>query len=517
MDKYLLAYDLGTNGVKAALFTPEGHLTASSYMEYGVVFPHASWVEQSIESMWAAQCHITGQLFKQTGCKGSDIAALAISSQRATFAPMDRQGDPIGNFIGWQDTRSIKQCEFIEDTIGARRYYEVTGLTISPTAAVSKILWIKENDPELFEKTAVFGTTQCVHLRQLGVEDPPSDLADAGYLGLLDINKLEWSAELVNTLEIPLEKLPRLVESGTLIGEVSIKAAAATGLEAGTPIVVAGGDLQCAGIGLGVIRPGIVSLGIGTGGGLLAYSETPALHPDMGLNCQPHAMRGCWEVEGICMASGSSFKWYRDVLSQMEKHDAQAEIQDAYDHLTRSAAEARPGAGGLLFMPMLAGSGAPHCQPQARGVLLGLTLATEKKDINRAVMEGICLELRGMIDAARRSGIRVDEVRIWGGAAKSNFWNQLAADIYGVPAIKMAITEGGLSGAAICAGIGIGLYKNELEGVDRFVQKDERFEPNPELRSHYDEMYDIYQSVYKNLMDSGAFERLSALEMNTKI
>jgi xylulokinase len=512
LDKYLLAYDLGTNGVKAALFTPEGQQIVSAYREYGVIFPHPGWVEQSVDSMWAAQCLVTGQLIKQSGCKVQDIAALAISSQRATFAPIDRKGLPIGNFIGWQDTRSIKQCEYIEDKIGARRYYEITGLTISPTAAVSKILWIKENDPELFEKTAVFGTTQCVHLRQLGVLDPPSDLADAGYLGLLDINKLDWSEELLKELEIPVEKLPRLVNSGTIAGKVSDEAAYATGLAAGTPIVVAGGDLQCAGIGLGIVKPGVISLGIGTGGGLLAYSKSPAFHPEMGLNCQPHAMRGGWEVEGICMASGSSFKWYRDILSQMEKQSAQDTSQDPYDFLTASAAKALPGAGGLLFMPMLAGSGAPHCQPKARGVLLGLTLATDKKDINRAVMEGICLELRGMIEAARRSGLKVDEVRIWGGAAKSRFWNQLAADIYGVPAIKMAISEGGLSGAAICAGIGIGLYQDENEGVDHFVKKEERFEPNPKLRSRYDEMYDLYQFIYKVLMDTSAFNRLAALQ-----
>ena len=153
------------------------------------------------------------------------------------------------------------------------------------------------------------------------------------------------------------------------------------------------------------------------------------------------------------MASGSSFKWYRGVLSQMEKQTALDARLETYDLLTGSAAKARAGAGGLLFMPMLAGSGAPHCQPQARGVLLGFTRA-EKKDINRAVMEGICLELRGMIEAARRSGLMIDEVRIWGRAAKSRFWNQLSADIYGIPAIKMAISEGGLSGAAICAGSG---------------------------------------------------------------
>jgi xylulokinase len=511
LGKYLVAYDLGTNGVKAALFTPDGHQTAFCYQEYGVVYPNPSWVEQSIEGMWAAQCEVTQQLIHESDCSNRDIVAVAISSQRATFAPLDHSGSPLTDFIGWQDARSIEQCELIKETIGSRRYYEIAGLPVSPTAAISKILWIKENNPDLFERTATFGTTQSVHLHQLGVENPPSDLADAGYMGLLDVDQLTWSSELLDELGIPMEKMPRLENSGECVGEVSVQAAAATGLAAGTPVVIAGGDLQCGGAGLGIVKPGTVSLGIGSGGGILIYLESPLRHPEIGLNCQPHVIKGGWEMEGICLASGASFKWYRDVLSQIEKESADQQGKDAYDLLNEAAAQSAPGAGGLLFMPALAGSGAPHWYPQARGVLLGLTLATNKNDINRAILEGICLELRAMIEAARQLGIQIDELRIWGGAAKSTFWNQIAANVYGVPAVKTAIHEAGLAGAAICAGVGIGLYQDVAEGAEIFVRIEERFEPDPKLRSRYDEMFDLYQTIYQTLKDSRAFERLSAL------
>lgn len=511
MGKYLAAYDLGTNGVKAALFTPDGCQIAYAYQEYGVIYPNPSWVEQSIERMWIAQCEVTQQIIFESGCSNHDIAAVAISSQRATFAPVDRSGTPLANFIGWQDARSIEQCELIKEKIGSQRYYEIAGLPISPTAAISKIIWIKENNPGLFERTATFGTTQSVHLHQLGIEDPPSDLADAGYIGLLDVDQLNWSSELLDILGIPIEKMPRLENSGVCVGEVSVQAAAATGLAAGTPIVTAGGDLQCGGTGLGIVKPGTVSVGIGSGGGILVYLERPLRHPKTGLNCQPHVIKGGWEMEGICLASGASFKWYRDVLSQMEKASADQQGIDAYDLLTEAAAQSTPGAGGLLFMPALAGSGAPNWYPQARGVLLGLTLATNKNDINRAILEGICLEIRAMIEAARQLGIQIDELRTWGGGAKSPLWNQISANIYGVPMVKTTIREAGLAGAAICAGVGIGLYRDVVEGAENFVHIEKRYEPDLKLRSRYDEMFDLYQSIYTTLKDSRAFERLSAL------
>lgn len=512
MPEILCAFDLGTNGVKAGLFTPNGHSVAETYREYGVRYPQPQWVEQSIQAMWQAQCEASQALLAEFGIHPQSIAAVGISSQRATFAPLDKNGNPLGAFIGWQDKRSIVQCEEMATTVGARRYYEISGLPLEPTAAVSKILWIKENDPRLFERTATFGAAQNVHLTQLGVENPPCDLADAGYLGLLDIDNLNWSQELLNDLGIPGDKLPPLAYSGQRIGAVSAQAALATGLAAGTPVVLAGGDLQCAGLGMGIVQPGTISLGIGSGGGVLIYLERPMRHPEMALNCQPHVVPGAWELEGICLASGASYKWYRDVLSQHEKETAARRGDDPYELLNAAAAEVRPGAGGLLFMPALAGAGAPNWNPHARGVLLGLSLSTDKQAINRAVLEGICLEIRWMLASAREMGTRIEEVRIWGGAARSPLWNQIAADVYGVSAVTMTIREAGLAGAAICAGVGAGLFRDMYEGVDNFARVEQRFEPNPALQARYNEMFDLYQTTYRALVASGVFKRLGALQ-----
>lgn len=513
MPLLLCAFDLGTNGIKAGLFTPEGRMLGQSYQEYGIECPKSGWAEQSIERMWQAQCNATQALLASTGVNPKEIAAIGVSSQRATFAPLDAAGQPLSSFIGWQDHRSIQECEWMGRRLGARRYYEIAGLPLEPTAAVSKILWLKNHYPKLYERTTTFGSTQNVHLTQLGAENPPCDLADAGYMGLLDVDRLEWSQELLDALELSGEKLPKLAPSGTVVGALSAPAAEATGLAKGTPLVLAGGDLQVAGLGMGVVVPGTVSLGIGSGGGVLIYLERPLRHPGMGLNCQPHAVPGAWEMEGICLASGASYKWFRDVLGEPERQLAAQQGSDTYDVLNELAARSEIGAGGLLFLPALAGSGAPNWYPQARGMILGLTLATDRSALVRSLLEGICLEIRGMLEAAGYMGTPIDEVRIWGGAAKAPFWNQIAADVYGIPAIRTAISEAGLAGAAICAGAGVGVYQNVHQGVAGMIRIEERYEPDPAHHRIYNELYEIYTSAYRALKESGVFAQLSGLHI----
>ncbi len=512
MPEFLCAFDLGTTSVKVGVFTPDGQVLGAASCEYGVLYPAPQWIEQSIEEMWVAQCSACQELIHRFNIHPSDIAAVSVSSQRATFVPLGKDGKPLTRFIGWQDKRSIRQCEMMERKVGAERYYQIAGLPIEPTAAVSKILWLKEQAPEIYARAHTFASTQNVHLAQLGVEEPPCDLPDAAYLGLLDVDRLEWSRELLERLELPIEKLPPLAPSGQHVGQISPAAAQAIGLKSGTPVVTAGGDLQCAGLGMGVAEPGYLSVGIGTGGGILTYLEQPLRHPERALNCLPHAVPGAWEIEGICLASGATYKWFRDVLGTYEKAAAAGLNMDPYEILNAEAASAAPGSNGLLVLPALAGAGAPNWYPQARGAILGLTLSTDKKALTRAVLEGICLEIRWMLDAAQKLGVPINEVRIWGGAAKSPLWNQIAADIYGVPVAQTAVSEAGLVGAAICAGVGIGLFKSACDGARRMVHIERCFDPDPRLRARYDELFAVYQTAYQALKDAGVFVRLANLQ-----
>lgn len=512
MSELICAFDLGTTGVKVGILTPEGQLIATAYREYEVRYPGPQWVEQSVEEMWQAQREASLEVLDKSNIDPRDIAAVAISCQRATFVPLGKDGKPLTQFIGWQDKRSIDQCEKMKALVGESHYYRIAGLPIEPTAAVSKIMWLKEHEPKVFDQAHTFASTQTVHLNQLGVENALCDLPDAAYMGLLDVDRLVWSQELLEALGIPSEKMPELVPSGARVGEVSKAAAEATGLAAGTPIITAGGDLQCAGLGMGVAEPGFVSVGIGTGGGVLLYLDKPLRHPDRALNCLPHTVQGAWEMEGICLASGAAYKWFRNVLGRPEKQAAASLDIDAYDILNTEASQAPVGANGLIVMPSMVGAGAPNWYPKARGVILGLTLATDKKTLTRAMLEGICLEIRWILEAAERLGTYIKEVRIWGGAAKSSLWNQISADIYGVPAAKTRISDAGLVGAAICAGVGIGLYKDAREGAHAMVSVAERFEPNPAVTPRYDELFGIYKTAYHALVDAGVFDRIAALQ-----
>ncbi len=400
----------------------------------------------------------------------------------------------------------------MKKTIGLEKYYKIAGLPIDPIAAVSKIVWIKDNDPETFEKTRIFASTQNVHLHQLGVEDPPCDLPDAAYMGLLDVDKLVWSEALLKELGIPSEKMPKLVHSGTLVGEVSKAAAEATGLAAGTPIATAGGDLQNAGLGMGVAQPGFVSVGIGTGGGILICLDKPLRHPNVSLNCLPHTVAGTWEMEGITLASGGAYKWFRDTLGEVEKAEGAKQGVDPYELLNEKAAASPVGANGLITMPMLLGAGSPNWYPKARGVMLGLTASTTKADMARAMLEGICLEIRWILKEAEKLGTKIEEVRIWGGAAKSKLWNQISTDVYGVPAAKTQVPDAGLLGAAICAGVGIGLVKDAKEGAKPMVRIVERYEPNAANAKKYDDMFEIFKGTYQALVGADIFEKMSGLK-----
>jgi xylulokinase len=305
--------------------------------------------------------------------------------------------------------------------------------------------------------------------------------------------------------------MPALVHSGTRAGVISKEASELTGLAEGTPVVVAGGDLQCAGLGMGAADPGIVMTGIGTGAGVLIYTDQPLRHPAMGLNCLPHTVAGAWEMEGIALAAGAAYKWFRDVLGTAEKAAASSIGIDAYDILNAEAALAPPGAHGVIMMPSLVGAGAPNWNPKVRGVMLGLTMSTDKKDLARAVLEGICLELRWIIEAAEQLGTRITEVRIGGGAAKSRLWNQIAADVYGRSAARTEVSETGLVGASICAGVGVGMFSDAHQGAKAMVRVVERFEPNPDYRAMYDEMFEIYKEAYVALDHGCVFDRISAL------
>lgn len=509
--RYLCGIDIGTTGVKVMIFDLQGNPISSAYREYGCTFPYPGWVEQDGEFLWQETCQATREAIAKSGVSPKDIAAVGLSTQRCTLVPVDKNGDALRPSISWQDRRTVKECDFIRSAVGEERYYQVTGLPIDPTWSVSKIMWIRDNQPEIYERAHKFVLDQERILHKLGAETFPEDWSNGSLQGLMDIESFQWSDELITKLGIDRDKLPELVPSAKMVGRVSKKAAELSGFAEGMPIVTGGGDQQCAGIGAGVIKPGFVEVTIGTAGVTLAFLDKPLRDPTRRLPCSAHAYPGKWECEGLQLAAGSAYKWYRNALAILEVKVANQVGVDPYNIINEQASALPPGSNGVICLPYFAGSGAPNWDPFARGTLLGLTLAHERAAIARAIMEGVSLETREILEAMEALGLELKEVRLTGGATKSPLWNQIQADIYGKPCAKLAVDEATTLGAAILGGVGAGVFNSLEEAVGEMVRVVETREPNPEAHRRYNELYAIYKDAYQALAAAKVYERLAKL------
>jgi len=511
MTGYLCAIDVGTTGVKAALLTPEGELVCRGYREYHVVYPHPQWVEQSVEEVWNALGATMRAMLAQAGIDPRKILAIAISNQRATFVPVDDHSKPLTLYIVWQDLRGAPQCEWMKERIHPADYYAITGLDIGPTASISKILWLKQNQPEIFQKTCKFAFMQDMLLRQLGMKEAVCEHSTASWSGLLDVNKLTWSDDLLSLFDLPRDKLPALVMPGQPVGTVSKEAAEACGLVAGIPLISGGGDGQLSAVGCGVTHPGQVSLVMGTAAAIFTFLATPLKDPTRALYCVAHAVPRSWEMEGSALAAGAVYKWFRDTLGHLEK-DMAAQLEvDPYELFDREIQRAAPGVQGLLVLPTFMGGGTPTWYPYARGAILGLTLNHTRRDVLRALVEGIFLEIKGMVEAIKALGVDLSSIRVVGGMAKSPVLNQLLANVLGVTVERPAVTDSTLVGAAICATLGCGMFQLADEAAEKMVQLSATYQPDKELSALYNRLFQTYCKAFDLLCKHGIFEDLKNL------
>lgn len=509
--KYLCGVDNGTTGTKAMIFDLQGNVVGSAYREYKCEYPKPGWVDQDAELLFSELCAAIKTAITSAGIDPRDIASVGLSTQRCTMVPVDENCRPLRYAISWQDRRCTDECDWTRDNIGAERYYEITGLPIDTTWALPAILWIRNNEPEIYEKTFKFLLTQEFILHRLGAESYPEDWSNGSLQGLMDIENFTWSKELLETTGIPEDKLPELVPSAQMVGRVSKEAAELTGLAEGTPLVTGGGDQQCAGVGAGVIKTGLCEVTLGTAGVSLCFMDKPMKDPTMRMPCSAHAVPGKWECEGLQMAAGASLRWYRDNFAELELLLGKKVSIDPYEFINMQVEKVPAGSKGLLFLPHLAGAGAPNWNPYAKGVFFGLTLAHERAAMARAIMEGITMETREILEAFEGLGLSLTEVRITGGVTKSALWNQIQADIYGKPVSRLAVGEATVLGAAILGGVGARVFASIDEAVDRMVGVTQRYEPNMANHKTYNELFEIYKEVYRSLAVGNAYKMLTEI------
>jgi len=504
--KLVLSFDLGTTAIKVGLFNLKGELLQTATREQRLIFFEDGRVEQSPRATWELIASSVREVM--VGRSPSQVKAIALSVHRGTVIPLDANGEPLSDFIVWMDKRGLAIAQEVAARIGQERYYNISGHPMSYITGVSKALWLHHQAKDLQAELAVIAPHETLFLKWLGCTDLVCAQSTGTYLFPFVIESKTWSPQLAQELDFPLDKLPRLVTSTEVVGELSRKAAQELGLLPGIAIVPGGGDGQCAGVGSGAVEEGLCMINIGTGAGIQTYLVRPLKDPRHVLNCAAHVVPDGWEMEGHTQASGIVFRWLRDEFGAAELAVEHHSGLDAFDLLVEQARHTPAGAGGLLFLPTFNGSTAPVIDQTARGALLGLSLAHGRRHVIRAVLEGISLELRWMLDAISEAGTTIREVRLVGGGARNAHWNQIHAGILDRPVRTLQIVDAALVGAAMCAAVAVGEYKDLHAAAEQFVKFRDTIEPLEADRPVYQAAYENYRQAFTLLSESGFFRRL---------
>jgi xylulokinase len=503
---HVLALDIGTTSIKVGLFHMNGTLVKMAAREQALSFPAAGRVEQSPQLATTLIADCMAELLRDFD--PAQVAAIGLTNHRGTAIALDAKGEPLTEFIVWMDKRGVPQVDWLLDNIGLERYYDTCGHPIVSYTGISKVLWIQRSAPDIWQRTAVIGPPQTYFLKWLGCEGFVCDVSSGTFLFPFDIDQQTWSTSLIG---FPVEKLPRRVYATDIVGEQSVDTAQILGLPPGIPLVAGGGDGQCAGVGSGIIASGRAMINVGTGAGVQVFLEKSLRDPSRTLNCAAHVAKDFWEMEGHTQSSGAAFRWLRDEFGVAELALQRNSTLDAYDLLVEQARAAPPGAGGLIFLPTFNGSSAPIVDLSARGCLLGLSLDHGRGHIIRALMEGISMELRWMLDAILEMGTPVNDVYLAGGGARNAHWNQIHATILGRPVKTLRLGEAAMVGAAMCAAVALGEYEEWRSAAAAFVNVGDEIEPDVSQQAVYERLYDTYKAFFRLLSESGLFNRLTEI------
>jgi xylulokinase len=499
MGSYVIAHDLGTTGNKATLYDAEGKLVGSAFYGYGTEYAHTGWAEQNPEDWWQAVCISTKKLLEDTGVAKDDIACITFSGQMMGAVPLDANARPIANAIIWADTRSVAQERWIAERIAPDEIYRITGHRLSASYSLEKILWLRDHRPDIYNGAYKFVHAKDAMIARLTgvfVTDP----SDASGMNLFDINTWEWSGRIIEATGLDAAKLPDIHDSTAVAGTVSAAVANEVGVAAGTPVVIGGGDGSCAATGAGVVRGGSAYGYVGSSSWIALASDQPLYDPSLRTFTFAHIVPHMTMPTGTMQAAGASYQWMRDTLCPAEVLAGDLLGMSSYEVMNTSAAKSPPGANGLLYLPYLLGERAPRWNPNARGAFVGLDIRHDRADMIRAVLEGVTFNLRVILDAFNAQGANITAVRLIGGGASGRFWNQIFADIFGLPIYRLAILEEATSmGAALAGGIGVGLYPG-WELSEQMNPIADTIEPDMTAHARYNEIYPIFNAAYDALV-----------------
>jgi len=488
---YLLGIDIGTSGTKGVLMDREGKIYARAGREYSIDIPQPGWAEQNPKMWWEATIQVIREVINKSEVNPQQIRGVGLSGQMHGTVFLDKNLQPFRPAIIWADQRSSSQCEFIYQKIGKERLAELTGNPIATGFMCSTLLWMKENQPEEFNKIyKVILAKDYIRYRLTG--NLRAEVTDASSSLLLDIKRRCWSEELLDILNLPQKILPEEVhESQEVAGYLLVEAARETGLLEGIPVVYGGGDQSMQAIGNGVIRPGILSSTIGTGGQLFVTVNKFTHDPRLRVHTFCHAIPDSYHLLGAILSAGLSLKWLKENILH---------TPDSYRIFDEEVEKIGAGSEGIIFLPYLLGERSPYMNPQARGVFFGLSLKHHRVHMIRAVMEGVVFALRDCLEVFEELEIKIEQVIASGGGAKSRIWRQMQADVFNKEISMTQSIEQAAMGAAILAGVGVGIYKDVEDGCKKVVKlKEEKIKPIPENVDIYNQQFKTYHSLYQDL------------------
>ena len=480
--KYILGIDIGTSGTKTILFDNTLRAIASATYEYSMTQLRPLWAEQDPTDWWKAVVSGIREVINVSGVSPQCIASIGLSGQMHGLVLLDKNNHLLRPSIIWCDQRTVKECAEITEIIGSERLIEITANPALTGFTLSKIMWIKNNEPDIYRDIAhILLPKDYIRFKLTG--QYATDVSDASGMQLLDIGKRCWSDEIINKMGINKNWLGKVYESPEITGYISKEGSRETGLAISTSVVGGAGDQAAAAIGCGIVREGKISDTIGSSGVIFAHTDKPLIDYKGRVHTFCHAVPGKWHIMGVTQGAGLSLKWFRDNFCQ----------EIGYKEMDSLAESISMGSEGLIFLPYLMGERSPILDPVAKGVFFGLTNSHKRAHMIRSVMEGIVLSQYDCLKVVNELGVNPKEIIIGGGGAKSPFWRQMFADCFNTSVITMNNTEGGALGAAILAGTGAGIYNSVEEACDNLLLKSTEEKPN---NSIYEIIYLKYKALY---------------------
>lgn len=505
---YLLGVDIGTSGTKTVLFNLTGGVLASDLQEYPLYQPKNGWAEQEPEDWWRATHTSIRNVLRKSGIDPREIKGIGLSGQMHGLVMIDADGDVLRRSIIWCDQRTSAECAYITEKVGESRLIEITANPALTGFTASKVMWVKLNEPQVFGKIhKIMLPKDFIRFKLTG--ELATEVSDASGMQFLDVPNRKWSGEVLAKLGLREDMLCKVYESCEITGEVNREGAELTGLAAGTPVAGGAGDQAAGAVGNGIVKAGVISSTIGSSGVVFAHSDKVTIDPYGRVHTFCHAVPGAWHTMGVTQGAGLSLQWFRNQFCGAEVAAAAGMGVDSYYLLDKQASLVGPGANGLLYLPYLMGERTPHLDADCRGVFFGLSAKHVKRDMLRAVMEGVVFSLKDCLSIMLEMGVPAVEVRASGGGGKSGLWRQMQADVFGTSIKTVNCSEGPALGAALLAGVGTGIYKNVPEACEATIGIASEQGFDKEAHLIYEEYYSLYKQLYASL--KGDFKKLANL------